>query len=158
MRVQQRETTIVTLTPAVHGPNSHCNFYLCIRHFRPLFFHSHPVYAPSYQCTVPPTRSPDFCPTKKRRQQTLLKQTPKKSRPRGEEIGMCSFFSPLYPSGFASCANPALCSSPRQHPLHRHLPLGARLLSSGRLETAVPKRGKDLHTAPLIGGRGERSQ
>lgn len=46
-------------------------------------FHSHPVYAPSYQCIVPPpttttsrTRSPDFCPTK--RQQSLLKQ-PQKS-------------------------------------------------------------------------------
>lgn len=51
------------------------------------------------------------------------------------------FLPPLYPSGFAFSANPALCSSPRQHP-HRHLPLGARLLSSGRLETAVPERGR----------------
>lgn len=98
-------------------------------------FLSHPVYAPSYQ-REPPTRR--FLPQK--RQQTLVKQ-PQNSPDLEKKWEEYVHFFPLYPTGFASCANPALCSSPRQHP-HRHLPLGARLLSSGRPETAVPKREK----------------
>lgn len=49
------------LTPAVHGPDSHRNFYLRIRHFCPLVSPT-PSKAPSYLCTVreSPTRSPEF--------------------------------------------------------------------------------------------------
>lgn len=36
-RMRGDRNALITLTPAVHGPDSHCNFYLCIRHFRALF-------------------------------------------------------------------------------------------------------------------------
>lgn len=115
-------------------------------------FLSHPVCAPSYQRIVCESPTRRFLPEK--RQQSLVKP-PQYSPDLEEKRWEYVHFFLLYPSGFASCANPALCSSPRQHP-HRHLPLGARLLSSGRLETAVPKRGKDLRTAPGRGGDGGR--
>lgn len=143
-----------TLTPAVHGPDSHRNFYLCIRHFLSTFFLSFPLppllslrrAIDVYRLlslrreaagSLPPNdglylNNPDRVHTSRRRH--------------GNVFIFFLFLPPLYPSGFAFCANPALCSSPRQHP-HRHLPLGARLLSSGRLETAVSERGRGVHPA-----------
>lgn len=68
-------------------------------------------------------------------------------------------FLSLYPPVFAFRASPVHCSSPRQHP-HRHLRLGARLLSSGRLKTAVPQRGNGFthRTAPRTGGENQEEK
>lgn len=100
-----------------------------------IFVHfSHPVYARSYPCTLS-NKKPGFQLTKQADDSSLT--SPKESAARWNHTGKCSCFV-LYPLCFGCCANPALKSSPRQHP-HRHLPLGAWLLSSGRLETALPQ-------------------
>lgn len=86
-----------------------------------------------------PDKKPGFLPEKKG--SGLYLNNPERVQTSRRKDGNMFIVFPLYPSGFASCANPVFCcSSPRQHP-HRHLPLGARLLSSGRLETVEPERG-----------------
>lgn len=110
------------------------------------FFSSSPtpaVCAPSYRCIVceSPTRSRRISAPNDGLQLNNPDRVHTSRRRHGNMFIFFLFLPPLYPSGFAFSANPALCSSPRQHP-HRHLPLGARLLSSGRLETAVPERGR----------------
>lgn len=89
-----------------------------------------PSKAPSYLCTVreSPTRSPEFGHKNRGAPSLNHRQSPD---PEDERRSGVHFFLPaLYPPSFAFCASPAPCSSPRQHPHHRHLPLGARLRAS----------------------------
>lgn len=133
------------LTPAVHGPDSHCNFYLRIRHFCPLFL-SHPA-APLCALRQSPTTSPDLCliflknnNNNKKGGSPLVKK-PRESRPRGVHVRLLLFY--LNPSASAFCARPALCCGPRQHP-QRHLPeLGAALLWQAA-DDAASHRGSAL--------------
>lgn len=115
-----------TLTPAVHGPDSHRHFHLRIRHFCPLFV-AHPVRAPSYLCTVreSPKSRAEFRPQKKKKGGPSLNR--RRSAEPEDERRTRVHLDALHAAGFAFGARPAPCCSPRQHPHHRHLPLGARL-------------------------------
>ena len=149
----KHESSSWTLTPAVHGPDSHCNFYLCIRHFF-VHFSLPPVRLCAALSTysLSPRRKARIS-ARKKRQQTLLENGPKRSRRRGEGMGLDSSFS-LYPPGFASRGKQAPSSSSRQHP-HRHLPPAATAALLWQTE-AEPRRGRGLAPRRAPGGGTEK--
>lgn len=79
------------LTPAVHGPDSHRNFYLRIRHFCPLVSPTPSKRRAIYAESANPRPEVRNSATKK----GPLAKPPQESRPRGRERDERSFF-PLY--------------------------------------------------------------
>lgn len=122
-----------------------------------LTFHPHPVCAPGYQQIVreSPRNETGFLPAKKETSGIYSNERKKSPRREYERCGFVPFSCILYPSGFAFCAKAALRCGRRQHP-HRHLPLGARLLSSGGLDRRCQRGGGFTHRAARRGGTSGR--